>query len=77
MMPAISDARKIMKKLVVLPIVDSKYHKRPNDKYGTASNFLPKPNYLHIQSVAGVDTKFFFSWSQEFVKETEPLQSEG
>lgn len=61
LMPFVSAPGQIMMPLAVLPVVETKHRKRQNGKYETASDFLPKPNYLHVQSVSGVDTNIFYS----------------
>lgn len=59
LMPIVSATGQIMTQLVILPVVEAKYRKRPNDKYDTASDLLPKRNYLHMKEIAGVDTNIF------------------
>lgn len=56
LMSVISAAGQIFTSLVVLPWSEEKNRKRANDKYETHSDYLPKPNYLFMKPIAGVDT---------------------
>lgn len=77
LMSLVTAAGEVLKPLLVHPGVQARYRKRSNGKYETASNNIPKPNFLYMRLVSGVDTKIFYSLAHVFVKETEHLQPEG
>lgn len=68
LMPVVTLAGQIMKPLVVLPGFEVLYRKRPNGKYETASDYLPKPNYLLMIPVAGVEIHMFRRGRRDLLK---------
>lgn len=77
LMSVVSAACETTKLLVVFPGVEARYGKRPNGKYETTSDYLAKPNYLHMRTVAGVDTNIFYAWAKRFVEQTAVLREDG
>lgn len=57
--------------------MEEKYRKRFSGKYEIPYDFLHRPNYLHVRSVAGVDSNIFSKWALEFTTETEYLPRDG
>lgn len=70
LMPLIFATGQIMTPLVFLTGVEARYRKRSYGKYETPSNYFPRPNYLHLRPVVGVETDILYSWAKVFVKET-------
>lgn len=68
-MPIISASGLIFTPLFVLPGSEARRRKRGNGKYETPSDFLPKPDYLFMQTVAVVNTNIFSEWAVHFVQE--------
>lgn len=76
-MPVVSVAGQIITPLVVRPGIEAKYCKRGNGKYDKPADYLPKSNYLHIITVAGVYNDIFFSCATDFVVKPEYLRCDG
>lgn len=62
-----------MTPLFVLPGVEPRWKKR-SGKFEIPADFLPKPKYLYMRKVAGVDTNIFENWAQQFVDETQSIR---
>lgn len=60
-----------------VPGIEDKYRKRGNGKFETSSYFLPRPNYLHMWSISGVETDIFYCWSSGFIKKTKHHRRDG
>lgn len=76
-MPVISAAGQVFTPLFVLPGAEARWRKRGNGTYETPSDFLPKPNYVFMRPIAGVDTNIFYNWAVNFVQESSFLRRDG
>lgn len=72
--PVIFAAGQIMTPILVLTGLEGRYRKRSNGKYENPSNYLPRPNYLHIEAVAVVNTDIIYSRAKGSVKETQQFR---
>lgn len=61
-------AGQIMTLLVVMPEVEARYREQPNGKYESASDYLPKSNYLHMRPIFGVNNNMFYALAKGFVE---------
>lgn len=77
LMPVISALGPILTPLVVLHGKKEKYRNRWNSKFEKPSDFLPKPNYLYMRPISGVDKSIFVVWATNFCSETPFLRRGG
>lgn len=71
-MLVVSAAGQIMKPLVVLSGIEERYGKLLNGSYETAYEYLPKPNYLHMRPISGVNTNIFTLWRRYLLTKGRP-----
>lgn len=60
----ISESGHVLTPHILLSGKEARYRKRPNGKLETPAEFPPKPSYLFISPVAGVDINIFYTGSQ-------------
>lgn len=76
-MPVIFAAGRIFTSLVVLPGSEARCRKQSDGKYETTFGYPPKPNYLSMRPVAGIDTNIFYQWAFNFVQESSFFRIDG